>query len=153
MSTYTMSDVGEADRLWDEMPLEEVADQMDAAASTLWRWSSMGLISTETNHLRNAPPRTVRRADDLYDRMPLREVADVVDVSKRTLVDWKQKGWISTEKDWHKINSGREKKTNPRRVVELYHSEDLTQQEVADKMDIATSTVSSYLRHYRNGEL
>ena len=153
MSTYTMSDVRKAGRLWDEMPRKEVADHMGVAASTITRWSSMGLISTETNHYRNASAQAVRRADDLYDRMSLREVADIVDVSKRTLVNWKQKGWISTEKDWHKINSGQEKKANPRRAVELYHSEDRTQQEVADRMDIAPSTVSNYLRQYRNGEL
>jgi len=152
MSTYTMSDVREAGRLWDEMPLEEVAEQMGVAVSTLWRWSSMGLISTKTNHNRKVPAQTVQRADELYDVMPLRQVAEALDVSRTALGDWKQKGWISTEKDWLKINGGREKKTDPRRVVELYH-DGYTQREVADEIGISRSTVGRYLRQYRNGEL
>jgi len=153
MSTYTMSDVHEAGRLWDEMPLEKVADQMGVAVSTLWRWSSMGLISTETNHCRKVSTQTIQRANELYDVMPLRQVAEALGVSRSALTDWKQKGWVSTEKDWLKINGGREKKTDPRLVVELYHSEDLTQREVADEIGISRSTVGRYLRQYRNGEL
>jgi len=152
MSTYTMSDVHEADRLWDEMPLEDVADEMGMAVSTLWRWSSMRLISTETNHCRKVPAQTIQRADELYDVMPLRQVAEALGVSRTALGDWKQKGWISTEKDWLKINGGREKKTDPRRVVELYH-DGYTQREVADEIGISRSTVGRYLRQYRNGEL
>jgi transcriptional regulator with XRE-family HTH domain len=152
MSTYTMSDVHEAGRLWDEMPLEDVADQTGVAVSTLWRWSSMGLISTETNHCRKASAQTIQRADELYDVMPLRQVAEALGVSRTALGDWKQKGWISTEKDWLKINGGREKKTDPRLVVELYH-DGYTQREVADEIGISRSTVGRYLRQYRNGEL
>lgn len=52
MSTYTMSDVQEADRLYDQMPLREVADETGIPQGTLSSWSRKGLISTDTNHAR-----------------------------------------------------------------------------------------------------
>ena len=151
--TYSMSDVKRAGRLWDEMPLGEVADQMDIAESTLWRWSSMDLISTDTNHLARADEAMIQRADELYDVMPLRRVADEVGVCERTAQRWRKAGLISTDKDWLKINGGREKKTDPRRVIEMYHEKEMTQQEVADQVGVSRSTVSRYIRQYRNGNL
>ena len=151
--SYSMSDVKKAGRLWDEMPLGEVADQMGIAESTLWRWSSMDLISTDTNHLSRADEAMIERADELYDVMPLRRVADEVGVCERTAQRWRKAGLISTDKDWLKINGGREKKTDPGRVIEMYHEKEMTQREIADQVGVSRSTVSRYIRQYRNGNL
>jgi len=151
--TYSMSDVKRAGRLWDEMPLGEVADQMDIAESTLWRWSSMDLISTDTNHLSKADEAMIERADELYDVMPLRRVADEVGVCERTAQRWRKAGLISTDKDWLKINGGREKKTDPGRVIEMYLEKEMTQREIADLVGVSRSTVSRYIRQYRSGNL
>jgi len=150
---YTMSDVKKADRLWDEMSLREVADKMGISSSTLFRWSSLDLISTETNHEREVPREKVDRADHLCEHMPLYKVAERVGVNEKTVREWKNKGWISTEKDFRGINGGPEKKANPRRVVEMYHQNEMTQKEVGNRVGVSRQTVSKYLKQYRNGNL
>jgi DNA invertase Pin-like site-specific DNA recombinase len=51
MSDYTMSDVQEADELWDKMPLKDVSKLTGIPMGTLGGWSSSGLISTEEDWL------------------------------------------------------------------------------------------------------
>jgi len=153
MSSYTMSDVKEADRLWDKMPTKQVAEKLGASPSTIWRWSSEGLISTDTNHNRKVDTQKIERAEALCDHMSLRSVADMIGVHVSTLYDWKAKGLISPDKDWQAISGGVDKKANPWRVVEMYYEEDMSQREVAEKVGIARRTVRRYLRQYRNGNL
>jgi len=150
---YTMDDVKKAGRLWDEMSLRDVAEETGISSSTLFRWSSMDLISTETNHNREVSPEKVERADHLCDHIPLREVAERVGVNYRTVREWRNKGWISIDKDLQGRGNGPEKKANPRKVVEMYFETEMSQREVGEKVGVARQTVSKYVKQYRNGNL
>jgi len=151
---YSRSDVDEADRLYDRMPLREVAERTGIPYGTLSNWSAYGHISTEANHL--AKPKewdweTVHRADALYDKMRLADVSDVIGVPLATLSHWRKKGWITTEKNWRSEARAGYRKKSPSRAAALVHGKGLTQAEAAERMGIARCTVCRYLKDYRRG--
>ncbi len=154
MSTYTMSDVQEADRLYDQMPMRDVAEKTGISKSTLSNWKQQGLIDTEANHNTKYSAQQISRADELWDSMPLPQVSELLDVPVRTLRHWSMEGWINTEVDWNGgYTGGRSKICSPEPVIEMYFQSDLTMMEVARSYGISRSTVSDYVRQYRNGEL
>ena len=152
-STYTVSDVKEADRLWDRMPLPKVSSQTGIPKSTLKNWSAEALISTDTDHrtkaLRKYDDETIDRADHLWDAFPLCDVAEILDLPYGTLLKWSEKGWISTDTD-HRGNYQQEgMKETVHRAAYLANETDLTNRASAAKMGVAESTFYRYLRLYR----
>jgi len=152
MPTYTMSDVREADQLWDEMPLRDVADYVEPSVRTLSRWASKGLISTESNHREKHDKDKVQRADELWDVMPLSKISEVIGVPYSCLREWSRAGRISTDKTWN--GCGFDAEVPTKMIVEAYHKdESVTYDEVAQQFGISSSTVGYHLRKYRNGDL
>jgi len=152
-NSYTISDVKKADRLYDEMPLTEVGEEMGIPYQTLQGWHSRGMIGTDKNHQTKYDAQTISRADELYDVMPLPKIPNVLDVPFGTLRLWASKGWISSEVNWQAQSGGYDKIAPARTVVEEWFDTDKTQKEVGEEYGIAPSTVSKYVSQYRNGEL
>jgi len=153
---YTMSDVKKADRLYDQMPLDQVAEKMGIPKGTVRGWYKQDLIDTETDH--NAGPRhydqdTVDRVDQLYDRMPLSDIAEVLDIPIHTLKNWRREDWIGTDVNWSRRRAGPDRKVNPMAVVEAVMETEKTQTKVADEFGVCDATVSRYLKDYRKGNL
>lgn len=151
MSKYTISDIREADRLWDEMPLPDVATALDIPLPTLRDWARRGWIETETVHqgCRKAhSDQKIELADELWDVYPLSQVSDLLDVPEGTLCGWADKGWISTETDHYRDPEMAEK---VQQAAEIVYIEGNTQREAAERMEVAESTISRYLKRYRNG--
>lgn len=151
MKQHTASEVQEADRLWDLMKLKKVAKKTGIPYPTLRTWSSKGWISTQINHQKG--PREygwdkVKRADKLYDLMSLPRVSEIVDVPERTLYSWKERGWISTDKDWRSL-CRQEKTASPKRAARLVYDKGLSQKEAANHLGVHQSTISRYLKEYR----
>lgn len=155
MSRHTASDVQEADRLWDEMPLPDVAEKTGILYGTLDYWREIGLISTDTNHQRESVHKyndeTIERADALWDRMPLSEVSELIEVPYGTLMGWSQRGWIETDEDHIGAYQQEGMREKTRRAAYLAHETDLTNRAAAEKMRVAESTFYRYLRLYRKG--
>jgi len=151
-STYTISDVQEADALYDRMSLQEVSGQTGIPYGTLSSWSRKGWISTDANHY-TGPKRysedTVERADALWDRMPITDVSEVLDVPVQTLQGWKARGWISTDVDWKSRARAGERKASVVQAVELVRVKGLTYEEVADELGVSKTTIYRYLRDYK----
>lgn len=151
---YSKADVDEADRLYDRMPLREVAEHTGIPYGTLSNWSNYGYISTEANHYSHPKEwrwETVHRANDLYDKMPFPAISDLLGVPMSTLSNWRQRGWVTTDKNWRaKARSGKRKKS-PKRAAALVHGKGLTQAEAAERMDLSRSTLRRYLDDYRRG--
>jgi len=153
MSTYTMSDVQEADRLWDEMPQSQVAEATGVPLGTIKHWARIGLISTEVNHNTKYDAQTISRADELYDVMPLKQLSDVLGVPKGTLAEWSSRGWISTERETGNPD-GRDAKVNPRLLVEAYfEDESITMKEVGEEFGVSRQTVGYHVQKYRSHDL
>ncbi len=156
MSPYTISDVQEADQLWDEMPLGEVADELGIPEPTLRDWAKHGWISTDVDHrkraIRKYDSETIRRADRLWDTYPIRVVSNILDVPEGTLYHWSAWGWINTTANhaWNPNCEGLEERI--RRAAHLVHDQDLTQREAAERMGLSEATISRYLKRYRTGE-
>jgi len=153
MPTYTMSDVKEADRLYDQMPLYKVGQKIDITPKTLRRWKNEGLISTEEKHKTSYSAQTISRADELYDSMPVSQIAEVMDVPLGTVRSWRNRGWISTEVDWVSKNCGGKRKASPRKAVRLVHEKGFTYEEAGEKLGVSRSTIGKYIRDYRKGDL
>lgn len=154
MSKYTISDIKEADRLYDRMPLREVSERTGIPYGTISSWSRKDWITTERNYL--AGPReydweTVERADALYDRMPLTSVSDLLDIPLPTLWEWATRGWVSTEVNWKaKANVGK-RKASPQRAAQLVKVKGYTQAQAAKELGVSQSTVHRYLKDYQKG--
>jgi len=148
-STYTMSDVKEADQLADQMTLTEVAKRVEPTVKTLSDWKQKELITQGFNPSTKYDKDTIKRADWLWDAMPITDVADVLGVPLSTLDSWRQRGWISTDTDWRKENTGRDKKGDPKTAAHLVYDRGMTHAEAADKMGVHQSTVTRYLQQYR----
>lgn len=156
---YTKRQIDEADELYDEVPLREVADRTGIPYGTLEMWRHHGYIGTETDHYAGVAwersPYTdedVRRADQLYDRMYIPAVSDVLGIPEKTLYDWQSKGWISTEVDHpHPNRQPKKNERRARRAAHLVHEQDYTQKEVAEKMGISEGLVSRLMKMYRQG--
>jgi DNA-binding transcriptional MerR regulator len=99
MSEYKMSDVQEADRLYDQMPMRDVAEKIGISEKTLSGWKEKGLIDTEVNHRTKYSAQQISRASELWDSMPLPKVSEMMDIPVRTLENWSRKGWINTDQD------------------------------------------------------
>jgi len=156
MPTYTMKDVKKADRLYNEMPLHEVAERIGCSQNTLTDWKQKGLIDTEANHKTKYDAQTIERADELWDAMPLSKVSSLLDVPQTVLQDWSAHGWINTDVNWRKKNKkgGVAPQVDPNLLVESYFSsEDRTMCDVAEKFGLSSSTVRYHIRKYRNGDL
>ena len=154
-STYTVSDVEKADRLWDQMPLSEVSEETGVPESTLGNWSMQGLINTDTDHRQNRTTRkhsedTLQLVEELWQVRPLTEISETLDIPYTTLHGWSQRGLISTDVEWRGTHQqeGMEKKI--RRAAHFYYETDLTPQAAAEKMEVAISTFYRYIRLYRN---
>lgn len=156
MSKYTISDVQEADDLWDEHPKTIVSERTGIPLGTLDDWAEKGLISTDVDHraerLSEYPDETIEKADTLWDVMPLPKVSEYLDVPHATLRTWAEKEWISTEADHRGSHQTGDMPKKVRRAAYLSHDLDLGPREAADRMGVATSTYYRYLRLYRNGE-
>jgi predicted site-specific integrase-resolvase len=154
-SPYTASDVTEANRLWDEMPLPEVSERTGIPDGTLGYWSEIGLISTDTDHrtraVRSYDKDTIEKAERLWDVMPLTEVSDLIGVPLATLYKWSHKGWISTEMNHCGAHQTQNMTQKCRRAAHLAYEKDITNREAARRMGVAESTFYRYLRLYRNG--
>jgi DNA-binding transcriptional MerR regulator len=153
MSKYTMSDVKKVDRLWSKMSQREVSEKTGIPRGTISYWANQGLISTDANHRQEYDAQTVQRVDELYDVMPLPEVAELLGIPLKTLYWWQSKGLITSKVDWQSQQNGAEKKAPAQRVVDRALQDDTTYKEVAKKFGIHHSTVSNYVRQYRNGDL
>ncbi|WP_259219616.1 MerR family transcriptional regulator [Salinibacter ruber] len=153
MSTYTMSDVKEADRLYDQMPMRDVAEKIGISEKTLSGWKEKGLIDTEVNHRTKYSAQQISRASELWDSMPLPKVSEMMDIPVRTLENWSRKGWINTDQDRQGGGDNRSKEYSPEPVIEMYFQSDKSMEEVAGYYGISPSTVSKYVRQYRNGDL
>jgi len=154
MPTYTMKDVQEANRLYDRMPMRDVAEETGISSSTLSNWKQKGLIDTDANHRTKHSAQDISRASELWDAMPLPQVSELMEIPLSTLRYWSRKCWIETDKDWNVgYTGGRSKACPPRPVVEMYFQSDLTMKEVGDSFGISRFTVGDYVRKYRNGDL
>jgi len=90
-SKYDDETIARADRLWDGMPLDDVADVLDMPASTLYTWARKGLIQTErdwrTEGKTSSPKADPRRAQQLVNLhgYTQREAAEKLGVCESTL--------------------------------------------------------------------
>jgi transposase-like protein len=148
-----MGDVQEADRLYDRMPMRDVAEKTGISEKTLLDWKRKGLIDTEVNHRTKYSAQEISRASELWDSIPLSKVSEVMDIPVRTLENWSRKGWINTDQDRQDGGNNRSKEYSPEPVIEMYFQSDKSMEDVAGCYDISPSTVSKYVRQYRNGEL
>jgi len=154
---YSISDVDEADRLWDLYPLHRVSQKTGIPKRTLEDWSKKGHISTNADHSARSQREytkdheLVQRADRLWDVMPLSDVAEITGASMGTLKYLARKELIHTDtnhqaQSWEKRNRER-----AHRAARLASKDGVTQKEVADRMDVSEASVSAYLKMYRQG--
>ena len=148
---HTAFDIQEVDDLYDEHPQREVAAITGIPASTIGTWAAKGWISTDTNHETPYSQATIEAVNDLYDQMSLPAISDLKDIPLKTLSDWKQRGWISTDRDVRKHCNATPKKNEQRahRAHRLVERHGYQQQEVAEKMGVSPSMVSTWLKMYR----
>jgi DNA-binding transcriptional MerR regulator len=152
---YTRKQVDRADRLYDNYPLEEVAEKTGIPYGTVQWWNKQGYIDSAVDHRSEAARKyddeTVDRADYLWDQMPLTQVSEILDVPYAVLRNWARKGWISTDVS-HKGHNNRETRNRRRahRAAEL-KSRGYTQKTIAEKMGVSQASVSRYLKMYRTG--
>jgi len=155
MRKYTISDVQEADRLWDQMPLHEVAEEIGIPYGTLRDWYKWDWIDTDVDHrtraVRKYDSETVRRADRLWDAHPLRKVSDLLGVPEKTLQKWSSRGWINTSTSHHRNAHSDGLDERIRRAAHLVYDRNLMQNEAAEKMGVGEATISRYLKRYRDG--
>lgn len=154
MSKHTISDVRDADRLWDEMSLPNVSDRTGIPVSTLKNWSQQGLINTDATH--NGPDtrlseETIERIDGLWDAMPLTKISNLLDIPYPTLMHLSETGRISTDTEWRGKHQTEEMERKVRRATHLVHEKDISKRQAARRMGVAESTFYRYLRLYRNG--
>lgn len=99
-------------------------------------------------------PEDVERADDLYDRMPLSAVSEVTGIPVNTLGGWAAKGLISSEVDWQRRGwkKPEKRKRLARRAARLRYDEDLSGEEIAERMNVSRRYVYRLLKMYRTGD-
>jgi len=153
---YSRAEIDRANELYDEYPLETVAEKTGIPYGTVQWWRDQGYIESAVDH-RSEANRThddelVERADYLWDKMPLWKVSNILDVPYETLRNWSKKGWIDTDVT-HEGSDGRGKRNRQRarRAAYLVHDEDYLQKEAAEKMGVSAASVSRYLKMYRTG--
>jgi len=155
MTQHTITDVQEADRLWDEHPLPVVSEKTGIPRPTLQNWSQRGWISTETNHVgkdKKYDEETIRRADRLYNRMPIPDISDLLGIPVNTLRDWSRRGWINTTVNWGARQQTKDMPEKCARAAHLVYDRDLLQKQAAERMGVSESAISRYLKLYRNGK-
>jgi len=149
--TYTAADIERADDLYDDHSQRELAEIMDIPPGTVAGWARKGWISTDENHHTCYTQSEIDAVDALYDRFSLPQIADLKGIPLRTLSDWKQKGWIGTDRDVRKHSHATPKKNRDRahRAHRLVKRHGYQQQEVAEKMGVSPSMVSTWLKMHR----
>jgi len=155
MSKYTISDVREADRLWDEYPKRIVSKKTGIPEGTLDYWSQKGLISTDTDHRgpkHTYDQETIEKVDGLWEFMPLTEISTLLEIPRSTLQSWADRGKISTDTEHRGKYQTKDMARKVRRAAHLAYEKDITKREAARRMGVSESTFYRYLRLYREGK-